>query len=154
MKCFKKYMKSKQTKWKNSKSKKKDSAKGTKCYECQGNCHFSNEYVNKKKSPKKKTINTTWDAKSSEEEKEEKKRTWAVPSKTINGKFIACIAKSMSDNYFDEDNEEDEVSDQEKDCEESYNSAFLYRVRMIKYDNKVTIKLKAAQKENFALKIE
>ena len=52
--CFKKYMKSKQAKWKSSKSEKKDSAKGTKCFECQGYGHHANEYTNKKNDTKKK----------------------------------------------------------------------------------------------------
>ena len=52
---------------------------------------------------------------------------------------------------FDDDNE-DEVSDQEHDWEEKYYSAFNDCVRMTKYGKKVTIKLKATQEENFALK--
>ena len=59
--CFKKYMKSKQAKCKSSKFGKKDSAKGTKCFECQGYGHYANECANKKKGTKKKALNTTWD---------------------------------------------------------------------------------------------
>lgn len=68
--CIKKYMKSKQAKWRSFKSEKKDSAKGTKCFECQGYGHYANECANKKNDTKKKALNTSWDEKSSEEEQE------------------------------------------------------------------------------------
>ncbi|XXG72829.1 hypothetical protein AAC387_Pa07g1839 [Persea americana] len=62
---FKKYMKSKQAKWKISKSEKKDYVKGTKYFECQGYGHYANECANKKKGTKQKALNTTWDKESS-----------------------------------------------------------------------------------------
>ena len=46
-------MKSKQAKWKSFKSEKKDSTKGTKCFECQGHGHCANECANKKYGTKK-----------------------------------------------------------------------------------------------------
>lgn len=52
---------------------------------------------------------------------------------------------------FDDDNE-DVVSDQEQDWEEKYYSAFNDCVRMTNYSQDVTIKLKATQEENSALK--
>ena len=107
--CFKKYMKSKQAKWKSFKSKKKDSAKGIKCFECQGYGHYANECANKKKCTKKKALNTTWDEESSEEEKDPE----ANSSKNVNGKFVALMAKSLSDNDTNEDHE-NEMLDQEK----------------------------------------
>ena len=67
-------------------------------------------------------------------------------------KFVAFMAKSLSDNDTDEDHN-DEMSDQEKDYEELYHTAYVDCVRMTKYGNKITIKFKAAQEENSALKI-
>ena len=71
MKCFKKYVKLKQANLKNSKFEKKDHTKGTKCFECQGYDHYTNEYANKENDTKQKALNTTWDEESPEEEKEE-----------------------------------------------------------------------------------
>lgn len=146
---FKKYMKSKQAKWKCSKSEKNDSTKGTKCFECQGYSHYANECANKKNCTKQKALYTTWDEESSEEEKDPE----ADPSKNVNGKFVAFITKSLSDNATDEVND-DEMSDQEKDYEELYHTTYADCVRMTKYGNKITIKFRAAQEENSALKIE
>ena len=107
--CFKKYMKSKQAKWKSPKSEKKDSAKGTKCFECQGYGHYANECANKKNGTKKKALNTTWDEESSEEEEKD-----AEADSSENVKFVAFIAKSLSDNETDDD-QDDEMTYQEKD---------------------------------------
>lgn len=71
----------------------------------------------------------------------------------MNGKFVAFMAKSLSDNDTDEDNE-DEMSDQEKDWEELYHIIYADCVTMTKYGNKITIKFKAAQEKNSTLKIE
>ena len=63
------------------------------------------------------------------------------------------MAKSLSDNDIHEDHD-DEMSDQENDWEELYHTTYADCVRMTKYGNKITIKFKAAQEENSALKIE
>ena len=55
---------------------------------------------------------------------------------------MAFVAKYISNS--DEDNDDDQVSDQGKDWEELHNTAFAVCVRMTKYGNRVTIKLKAA----------
>ena len=153
MNCFKKYMKSKQAKWKSSKFAKKDSGKETKCFECQGYGDYANECANKKKGIKKKALNTTWDEESSEEEQEKEKDHEADPSVNVNGKFVPFMAKSLSDNDTDEDND-DEMSDQEKDYEELYYTTYVDCVRMTKYGNKITVKFKASQEENSALKMK
>lgn len=151
--CFKKYMKSKQAKWKSSKFAKKDSGKETKCFECQGYGDYANECANKKKGIKKKALNTTWDEESFEEEQEEEKDLEADPSGNVNGKFVAFLAKSLTNNEIDDD-QDDEMSGQEKDYEELYHTTYANCVRMTKYRNKITIKFKAAQEENSALKTE
>ena len=110
-------MKSKQVKWKSSKFEKKDSVKGTKCFECQGYDHYANECANKKKGTKQKALNTTWDDESSEEEKDPEVNSL----ETVNGKFVAFMAKSLSDNETDEDHD-NEMSDKEKDYEELYHT--------------------------------
>lgn len=148
--CFKKYMKSKQAKWKSFKFEKKDSTKGTKCFECQGYGHYANECANKKNGTKKKALNTTWDEESSEEEEKDAE---ADSSENMNGKFVAFMAKSLFDNDTDADHD-NEMSDQEKNWEELYHTTYADCVRMTRYGNKIAIKFKAAQKESSALKIE
>ena len=66
---------------------------------------------------------------------------------------MALMAKSLSDNNMDQYNE-DEMSDQENDWEELYHTTYADCVRMTKYGNKITIKFKAAQEGNSALKIK
>ena len=136
--CFKKYMKSKQVKWKSSKFEKKDSVKGTKCFECQGYGHYANECANKKNGTNKNALNITWDEESSSKEE---KDTEADSSENV--KFVAFMAKSLSDNDTNEDHD-DEILDQEKDWEELYHTTYADCVRMTKYGNKITIKFKAA----------
>ncbi|KAJ8636826.1 hypothetical protein MRB53_011093 [Persea americana] len=111
--------------------------------------HYVNECANKKNGTKKKALNTTWDKESSEEEKEPLVDIF----ETVNGKFVAFMVKSLSDNDIDEDYD-DEMLDQEKDYEELYHTTYADCVRMTKYGNKITIKFKAAQEENSARKIE
>ena len=59
----------------------------------------------------------------------------------------------MSDNDTDGDHD-DEMSDQKKDYEKLYYATYADCVRMTKYGNKITIKFKADQEENSALKNE
>ena len=61
----------------------------------------------------------------------------------MNGKFVAFMAKYLSDNDTDEDHD-NKMSDQEKDYEELYHTTYADCVRMTKYGNKITIKFKAA----------
>ena len=74
----------------------------------------------RKKDTKKKALNTTWDEESSSEEE---KDTVADSSENVNGKFVAFMVKSLSDNDTDEDHD-DEMSDQEKDWEELYHTTY------------------------------
>ena len=85
--------------------------------------------------------------------KKQKKDTDVDYSENVNGKFVAFMAKSLSDNDTDND-QDDEMSDQEKDYEELYHTTYTDCVRMTKYGNKITIKFKTAQEENSALKTE
>ena len=52
---------------------------------------------------KKKALNTTWDEESSSEEE---KGTEVDSSENVNGKFVAFMGKSLSDNNTDEDHDE------------------------------------------------
>ena len=66
----------------------------------------------------------TRDDESTEEEKEEEKEPESDPYQIVNGKFMAFMARSLSNNDSDENNDDDEVSDKEKDWEGMYHSTF------------------------------
>ena len=84
--CFKKYMKSKQAKWKVQNPRKRILQKEPNILSGKAMVTM-HQCANKKNGTMKKALNTTWDIESSEEGKEPSIGT----SKIVNGKFVAFM---------------------------------------------------------------